>query len=46
LTEQYIAEVLEDDYLEIDMGKIDDEERPFMIVDKDSGKIYDMRNDK
>jgi len=28
------------------MGQIEEEERPFMIVDKDSGRIYDMRNDK
>lgn len=27
----------------IDMGQIDDEERPFMIVDKDTGNVYDMR---
>jgi hypothetical protein len=27
------------------MGAIDEEERPFMIVDKDTGKIYDLRND-
>jgi len=28
------------------MGQIDEEERPFMIVDKDTGRVYDMRNDK
>ena len=27
----------------IDMGQIDDEERPFMIVDKDTGNVYDIR---
>jgi hypothetical protein len=27
------------------MGQIDEEERPFMIVDKDTGRIYDIRND-
>ena len=27
----------------IDMGQIDDEERPFMIVDKDTGHVYDIR---
>ena len=29
----------------VDMGQIDEEERPFMIVDKDTGKVYDMRNE-
>lgn len=28
------------------MGQIDDEERPFMIIDKDTGRMYDIRNDK
>ena len=28
------------------MGQIDEEERPFMIVDKDTGRVYDIRNDK
>jgi hypothetical protein len=28
------------------MGQIDEEELPFMIIDKDSGKVYDTRNDK
>ena len=27
----------------IDMGQIEDEERPFMIVDKDTGHVYDIR---
>ena len=31
--------------MEVDMGQIDEEERPFMIVDKDTGRIYDVRND-
>jgi hypothetical protein len=35
----------EDNYLEVDMGEIDDEEKPFMIIDKDTGKVYDIRND-
>jgi len=29
----------------VNMGAIDEEERPFMIIDKDTGRIYDMRND-
>lgn len=28
------------------MGQIEEEELPFMIIDKDSGKVYDTRNDK
>ena len=47
-TDQNLADFLENDanYLEVDMGQIDEEERPFMIVDKDTGRVYDMRNDK
>ena len=36
----------EENYLEVDMGQIDEEELPFMIIDKDSGKVYDARIDK
>ena len=28
------------------MGTIDEEDRPFMIVDNDTGKIFDTRIDK
>jgi hypothetical protein len=35
-----------EDYCEVDMGAIDEEELPFMIIDKDSGKVYDTRNDE
>ena len=31
--------------MEFDMGEIDEEELPFMIIDKDSGRVYDTRND-
>lgn len=41
-----LAEFLSDDYLEVDMGKLNEEERYFMIVDKDSGRVYDMRNQR
>ena len=34
------------DYQEVDMGNIDEEDRPFIIIDKDFGKLYDIRNDK
>jgi hypothetical protein len=27
------------------MGEIDDEDKPFLIIDKDSGKVYDIRNE-
>ena len=32
-------------YQEIDMGQIDDEDKPYMMVDKDTGKVYDLRNE-
>ena len=32
-------------YQEVSMGHIDWEERPFMIVDKDTGQIIDTRDD-
>ena len=35
-----------EDYSEVDMGQIEEEELPFMIIDKDSGKVYDTRNNK
>ena len=41
-----LAEILGDDCLEVDMGKMADEERQFMIVDKESGKVYDIRNER
>lgn len=28
----------------VDMGQIEEEDRPFMIVDKDTGNVYDSRN--
>lgn len=30
---------------EIDMGQIDEEDRPFLLIDKDTGRVYDMRNE-
>ena len=27
------------------MGEIDDEDKPFLIIDKDTGKVYDIRNE-
>ena len=30
---------------EIDMGQIDDEDKPFLLIDKDTGKVYDIRNE-
>ena len=30
---------------EIDMGQIDEEERQFFLIDKDTGRAYDMRNE-
>ena len=34
------------DYLEVDMGQLKDEERQFMVVDKDTGRVYDLRNER
>jgi hypothetical protein len=28
----------------VDMGAIDETDRPYLIVDKDTGDVYDMRN--
>jgi len=28
------------------MGQVDDEEKRFMIFDKDTGRVYDIRNDR
>ena len=42
---QNLAEILGEDCLEVDMGKLNEEERQFMIVDKDSGKVYDIRKE-
>jgi len=41
-----LVEYLQDDYYEYDMGQIEEEDRPFMIVDNDSGKIFDTRIDR
>ena len=45
-TVQNLDEFLFNDYLEIDMGTLKDEERQFMVVDKDSGRVFDIRNIK
>ena len=37
---------MSEDYLEVDMGQLKDEERQFMVVDKDSGRVYDLRNER
>jgi len=37
---------MEEDIITVDMGQIEEEERPFMIVDKDTGKVYDIRNER
>lgn len=38
------GENMQSDIELIDMGQIEEEERPFMIVDKDTGNVYDSRN--
>lgn len=32
-------------FQEIDMGEIDEEERQYLLIDKDTGKVYDLRNE-
>jgi len=48
MTDENIADFLGDEknYLMVDMGQIDEEDMPFMIIDKDTGNMYDMRNDR
>lgn len=42
-----MMEMLQNENLfeEIDMGQIDEEDRQFLLVDKDTGRVYDMRNE-
>ena len=42
-----ILDLLNNDntYEEIDMGQLDEEEKQFIIADKDSGRLYDIRNE-
>lgn len=35
----------QDVFEEIDMGQIEEEDRPYLLVDKDTGRVYDMRNE-
>jgi len=35
----------EGNYEEIDLGAIEDEERKYLIVDQDTGVVYDLRNE-
>ena len=47
LEDSKLMEFLNNDnnFEELDMGEIDDEDKPFILVDKDTGKIYDIRNE-
>lgn len=47
INDSKIMEMLQDENIfeDIDMGTVDDEDRPFLLVDKDTGKVYDLRND-
>jgi hypothetical protein len=31
---------------EIDMGQIDEEDKQFLLIDKDTGRVYDLRNEQ
>ena len=32
-------------FQEIDMGELDEEERQYLLIDKDTGRVYDLRNE-
>ena len=42
-----MIELLQSEHIfdDIDMGQIDDEDRPFLLIDKDTGRVYDIRNE-
>jgi hypothetical protein len=42
-----IMDMLNNDNIfeEIDMGQLDEEEKQFIIIDKDTGRVYDIRNE-
>ena len=33
-------------FQEIDMGEMDEEDRQYLLVDKDTGRVYDLRKDE
>lgn len=35
-----------EDFIEIDMNVIKDEDKVFLVIDKDTGRAYDMRNER
>lgn len=35
----------DNNFEELDMGQIDEEDKPFILIDKDTGKVYDIRNE-
>jgi len=37
---------LTEDFIEIDMNAIKDEDKVFLVIDKDTGRAYDMRNER
>jgi len=42
-----IMDMLNNDNIfeEIDMGQLDEEEKQFILIDKDTGRVYDIRNE-
>lgn len=42
-----MLELLQNDNIfdEIDMGQLDEEDKQFLLIDKDTGRVYDMRNE-
>lgn len=47
LDDSKIIEFMNNDnnFEELDMGQIDEEDKPFILIDKDTGKVYDIRNE-
>ena len=41
-----LQNLLTEDYIEIDMNIIKDEDKVFLIIDKDTGRAYDIRNER
>lgn len=42
-----LIDFLENDgnFEELDMGQIEEEDKPFLLINKDTGQVYDIRNE-
>jgi hypothetical protein len=36
---------IDGDCEELDMGQIDEEDKPFLLINKDTGQVFDIRNE-